>query len=337
MFNNLNDLSKLTQAYKGNTEGREVLTVSVDEIKANEQVRRKFENIDELSQSILVEGLQNPIIVSPKEDGKYVIQKGERRYRAILKAGLETIDIIVNNKELSDVDWIAGQVVENIQRENLTSLEVALALEKLLNLGLNQKAICERLGKSKSYVSQHVKLLELDSDIRTLADDGIIDDVETLNNLQTVKNLNQSEFEKLFDSAMSEDLSREDTRRAIRKLRASEDKPYVVDDTSAPFADNSYVETESYADESDDSYDDEVKEEKERTKDDFVRYDDSYNFVIINYISPEGEILKAKILTDKETAVGKVRIQLLGNYDNWRLNPFEVEINEIELVRIGKE
>ena len=67
-----------------------------------------------------VEGQQSPIIVFPKNDnGKYVIQKGERRWRALRVAGIETIDIIVNEKEQSDLDETAGELIENIQRDDL--------------------------------------------------------------------------------------------------------------------------------------------------------------------------------------------------------------------------
>jgi len=99
------------------------------------QVRKRFRNIEELAATLVTEGQQSPIIVSPKgEDGKYVIQKGERRWRACKHADIPTIDIIVNDKNQGELDETAGELIENIQRDDLTPLEIAEALVNNLRL-----------------------------------------------------------------------------------------------------------------------------------------------------------------------------------------------------------
>ncbi len=114
-LNNLKGLSELAKAAKGK-KGKEVLTVPVDDVVSKVRVRKRFRNIEELAATLLTEGQQSPIIVFPKnEEGKFVIQKGsgvgERKH-----AGIETIDLVVNDKVQNNLDETAGELIENIQR-----------------------------------------------------------------------------------------------------------------------------------------------------------------------------------------------------------------------------
>src|SRR5699024_994862 len=100
----------------------------------------RFRNIEELAATILTEGQQSPIIVFPKNrEGKFVIQKGERRWRACKYAGIETIDLIVNDKIQDNLDETAGELIENIQRDDLTPVEIAEALNLFIEEGWKQK------------------------------------------------------------------------------------------------------------------------------------------------------------------------------------------------------
>jgi ParB family chromosome partitioning protein len=97
------------------------LPYPVDDVVFKVQVRKRFRNIEELAATLLTEGQQSPIIVFPKnEEGKFVIQKGERRWRACKHAGIETIDLVVNDKVQNNLDETAGELIENIQRDDLT-------------------------------------------------------------------------------------------------------------------------------------------------------------------------------------------------------------------------
>ena len=147
-LNNLKGLSELAKAAKGK-KGKEVLTVPVDDVVSKVQVRKRFRNIEDLAATLLTEGQQSPIIVFPKnEEGKFVIQKGERRWRACKHAGIETIDLVVNDKVQNNLDETAGELIENIQRDDLTPVEIAEALNLFVEEGWKQKDIADRLGKN---------------------------------------------------------------------------------------------------------------------------------------------------------------------------------------------
>lgn len=214
-------LSKLAElasvASSKNT--KQVLSVSVDSVESKEQVRKEFNKIDELAASILIEGQQTPIIVSPMNDeNKYIIQKGERRWRAIKEAGLKNIDVIVNNKEQTKAEEIAGELTENIQRENLTPLEIAHAIKNMLNLGFTREEISKKLGKSNSFVSSHLTLTQLPERVLELYNNDITKDVETLNNLRILNDINQDRCELVCSIALSEQkpITRKESRDLIK-------------------------------------------------------------------------------------------------------------------------
>ena len=139
-----------------------VKAIPVNDIESKRQVRVHFENIEELAESFKTEGQQTPITVTgPNSVGMYTILRGERRWRAAKLAGFETIDALVSNKDQSQSDVIAGQLVENIQRENLNALEIAQSLQELSDAGWNNRKIAKRLGKGDSYVSEHLSLNKL--------------------------------------------------------------------------------------------------------------------------------------------------------------------------------
>lgn len=200
----LSALSSLADAATANHESR-LLTVNIDEIVSKEQIRVRFRNIDELAESIKSDGLQSPIIVSPKDaSGKYTIQKGERRWRACKKAGLEKVEIIVRPKPENLSKEIVGELIENIQRDNLSPLEVANALKTLIDEGTKQFEIAKVIGKTKSYISEHIALLGLADSIRELAESGICEDTRTLNNLRKLHDLDAEYCDKVCTVAMAD-------------------------------------------------------------------------------------------------------------------------------------
>ncbi len=145
-------------------QGEQVLKIAVDDLYVQEQVRQEFDasSITELGQSMLQVGQIQPIVVSPKDAQGYCIQKGERRWRAASQVGLATIDAIVRAPETTLAKQSIGQLIENIQREDLTPLELAKTFQDLkLNHDHTGAQIAEAIGKPSSYVSKHLKLLEL--------------------------------------------------------------------------------------------------------------------------------------------------------------------------------
>ncbi|MGL5249467.1 MAG: ParB/RepB/Spo0J family partition protein, partial [Enterovibrio sp.] len=219
-LNSLKGLSELAKAAQGKKKGKEILTVPIDEVTSKVQVRKRFRNIEELAATMLTEGQQSPIIVSPKnKDGKFVIQKGERRWRACKHAGIETIDLIINDKIQNALDETAGELIENIQRDDLTPVEIAEALELFVRDGWKQKEIAERLGKNISFVSTHLSLLKLPDCVRELYDSEACADTETLNNLRLLFELNEERCGAVCAVALSEGISRKQSRELLNDAK----------------------------------------------------------------------------------------------------------------------
>lgn len=136
--------------------------IDINQIVANEkQPRTHFENekIQELSVSIQQNGLLQPIVVRPYE-GKYQIVVGERRYRACKLAGLEEVPCMV--QEYDENQTATAALVENIQRENLSPIEEALAYQQLLDTqNITQEQLSEKVGKKQSTIANKLRLLQL--------------------------------------------------------------------------------------------------------------------------------------------------------------------------------
>lgn len=195
-----------------------VLTVSVDDVKPKPQVRQEFRNIESLAESLLTEGQQSPIIVYPKNrEGKYVIQKGERRWRACRHAGISTIDIIINDHKQSDLDETAGELIENIQRDDLTGLEIARALQKFIEQDWKQVDIARRLGKSTKFVSSHLGLLKLPACAMELYEKGLCADTDTLNILRQLHELDEATCKELCKEAFERGIYRQRARDVLNE------------------------------------------------------------------------------------------------------------------------
>ena len=139
-----------------------ITRLPLDKIKAREgQPRKTFndESLNDLANSIKEYGLLNPIVVT-KSKGEYVILAGERRYRASKKIGAKEIDVIIKSYDDKDVDILS--LVENIQREDLKVLEEAEAYKKLADdYNMTQEQIAKTVGKSRSYIANTIRLLNL--------------------------------------------------------------------------------------------------------------------------------------------------------------------------------
>ncbi|QWB96033.1 ParB/RepB/Spo0J family partition protein [Mycoplasmatota bacterium] len=149
-------------------EGEVIDEISLSEIKPNPfQPRRNFDQdkIDELAQSIREHGVFQPIIVKKTMDG-YLIVSGERRYRATKQVGLASIPAIVRQYEEIKIAEIA--LAENLQREDLSPIEEAEAYRVMMrNLNLTQAQLAERIGKSRSHVTNILGLLNLPEEVQS--------------------------------------------------------------------------------------------------------------------------------------------------------------------------
>lgn len=141
--------------------------IPIDKIIPNRyQPRKSFDevSISELAQSIKENGLAQPIIVTKTEDERYEIVAGERRWRACKSLGWSEIDAIVKNN-LTEDKKLKLALVENIQREDLNPVEKAYAYKKLIEMGISQNEISQVCGKSKSAISNTLRILELEEEI----------------------------------------------------------------------------------------------------------------------------------------------------------------------------
>lgn len=218
---NLKNLASLAAAAKHPAAGQQVLKLALDLVRPKPtQVRKSFTGISELADSLIEEGQIQPIIVSPMgEDGRYEIQKGERRWRACQHAGLATVDAIINEEGQNELDATAGELIENIQRDDLTAMEIAEALAIFTAAGWKQKDIAKRIGKTVPFVSTHLSLLKLPEPVLKLYQQNITQDPETLNNLRQLHALNPERCLQLCNSALMLGISRAHSREALNELK----------------------------------------------------------------------------------------------------------------------
>lgn len=202
--------------------------IDIDLIEArSDQPRKNFENIEELAESIKEYGLLNPIVLSKNND-KYEIIAGERRYRASIKAGLKKIDAIVRDFDQKDIDILS--LVENIQREDLSALEEAEAYKKLIDdFSMTQEEIAKSMGKSRSYIANSVRLLKLNKDeTEALADRKI--SASQARTLLSIKD--EEERKKALDGFINKKLNVRDAEKISNKNKIKEKRKEKVDGLS---------------------------------------------------------------------------------------------------------
>ncbi len=151
--------------------------LAIDSIIPNpQQPRSSFdeEALDELADSIRTLGVIQPITVTARNaDGKYVIISGERRWRASRRAGLKTLPVYI--RDVDDENLYAMALVENIQRQDLNAIEIALGMQRLVDeCHLTQDALSEKVGKKRSTVANYMRLLKLPDQVQLALKEGLI-------------------------------------------------------------------------------------------------------------------------------------------------------------------
>ena len=184
--------------------------ISITDIQKNPyQPRKEFdgEKLDELAQSIKENGIIQPIIVRQSPVIGYEILAGERRYRASLLAGLKSIPAVV--KQLSDQEMMIQSIIENLQRENLNPIEEARAYESLVEKGFTHAEIADKMGKSRPYISNSIRLLSLPEPILSEVESGKLSQAHA----RSLVGLNKEQQDYFFQRIIEEDIS-------VRKLEA---------------------------------------------------------------------------------------------------------------------
>ena len=151
------------------------ISIDINLIKSNEeQPRRSFddEKILELAESIKSNGIIQPLVLK-KVNNEYIIVAGERRWRAAKLIGLKEVPAIIMN--LTEKQILEISLIENIQREDLNSIEEALAYKKLINdFNLTQEELSKRIGKSRVTITNTLRLLNLSEDVQQYIIEGVI-------------------------------------------------------------------------------------------------------------------------------------------------------------------
>ena len=154
--------------------GRRLLPVEFLERNVG-QPRHHFDEaaLSDLADSIRTKGLLQPILVRELGPNRYQIVAGERRWRAAQKAGIHDVPVVV--KELSDGEVLEIAIIENIQRQDLSAIEEAIAYKKLIEeFGHTQEAVADGVGKSRSHITNLLRLLTLPEKVQTMVDEGKI-------------------------------------------------------------------------------------------------------------------------------------------------------------------
>ncbi|HXS99477.1 MAG TPA: ParB/RepB/Spo0J family partition protein [Elusimicrobiota bacterium] len=184
------------------------IKIAVDKIRANHlQPRRHFdpEALGELAASIKQHGLAQPIVVSYDPLSRsYELIAGERRWRATQLAGLQEIEVVVRQPK-DDKQRLALTLIENLQRADLNPIEVALGYLRLMKeFGINQTALGEEVGKSKSGISNTLRLLELPEEIQKALQFGQLSEGHGRALLMvTDPNLRHAVFKKVLEGKLS--------------------------------------------------------------------------------------------------------------------------------------
>ena len=195
--------------------------VQIKDIQKNPyQPRKEFseEKIQELAQSIKENGLIQPIIVRKSPVLGYEILAGERRYRASIVAGLSEVPVII--KQLSDQDMMLYSIIENLQRENLNPIEEAKAYQFLIDKGFTHTEIAEKMGKSRPYITNLVRLLGLPKHILIEVESGRLSQAHARLLIQ----LSSDKQNKLLNRIQTENLSVRQVEQILQKTKKSSRK-----------------------------------------------------------------------------------------------------------------
>ncbi len=196
--------------------------IGISDIKPNENQPRKVfveEKIEELAASISEHGIIQPLVVRPAKTG-YEIVAGERRWRAARIAGLKTVPCLI--REFDDEQNMLVAIIENMQREDLNPIEEAEGLEKMIKTyGLTQEQVSKSVSKSRPYITNSLRLLNLPEDVRVMVSDGRL----SAGHARAVLSAGSTEKQlALAKRIVQEGLSVRDTEKAASE-KATKKKP----------------------------------------------------------------------------------------------------------------
>ena len=238
---NVNKESEIIKV-NADSEKKDGIFVNINKVEPNrEQPRKNFDedSLVDLSESIKQVGVLQPLLVLDKKD-YYEIIAGERRWRAAKLAGLKEVPVRIMN--LTDQEVVEISLVENIQRENLNPIEEAFEYKRLLTeFHLKQDEVAERVSKSRTAVTNSMRLLKLDERVQQM----VIDDMITTGHARALLGIEDAEkqyatAQKIFD----ENLSVRETEKLVKKIQKNKDVPVEKKKVSDPAMEAIYHDLE---------------------------------------------------------------------------------------------
>lgn len=209
-----------------NTQDGELRELPVDLVQRGVyQPRRDMDPdaLEELADSIRQQGVMQPIIVRPIAENRYEIIAGERRWRASQIAGLDRVPAIIRN--VADDAAVAMALIENIQRENLNAMEEAIALQRLQDeFELTQQEVAQAVGKSRSTVTNLLRLIGLSHDVKVMLEHG---DLE-MGHGRAMLSLAPELQLQAANQVVAKSLSVRQTEALVRKLQDEKEHPKEV-------------------------------------------------------------------------------------------------------------
>jgi ParB family chromosome partitioning protein len=223
------------------TEGSSAINeIPISQITPNpDQPRQNFDEValEELATSIRELGIIQPLTLRSTGDNSYQIISGERRYRAALLAGLETVPAYIRTANDSEVTEMA--LIENIQREDLNAIEIALTFRKLIDqYHLTQERLSERIGKKRATIANFLRLLKLPAEVQL----GLHDHTLDMGHARALLSLDDPKLQlKLYNETIKKGLSvRQVEQRAKQMQQAADDERAQLSGQDKPSRNNDY-------------------------------------------------------------------------------------------------
>ncbi|GAC1402244.1 MAG: ParB/RepB/Spo0J family partition protein [Pyrinomonadaceae bacterium] len=198
----------------------EFLEVEIGDVQPNRsQPRTNFDaaRLNELAESIKANGIVQPLLVRRVAAGGYQIVAGERRWRAAQIAGMFKIPVVV--REIDDEKMLELALIENIQRQELNAIEEAHAYKNLIDvLGLTQDVVAQRVGKDRTVITNHLRLLRLPDEVQKLVENGQL----TMGHARALLGVDDAEFQKrLARRVIEKNLSVREVERTISAINGN--------------------------------------------------------------------------------------------------------------------
>ena len=213
------NLSQPNPSIEGQTQ---VLSLPIMSLTPGQyQPRRTFSaaTISELADSIRQQGLLQPLVVRELQTDQYEIIAGERRWRACQQLGMTEVPVVI--RQVNDETAVALALIENLQREDLSALEQARAMHRLLtDFGLSHQKIAELLSKSRTAVTNHLRLLNLSTEVQAFLEKGSLD----MGHARCLLTLSEKEQKRIANLVVAKGLSVRETERLVHAVKTPKSK-----------------------------------------------------------------------------------------------------------------